>query len=184
MQSVLPAVSPPARSARGWTRVPTAIAIMWPLILVHLGLFAIPFVAPTWRSLVIMLVVTRIAGLAVTIGLHRYFAHRSFKTSRGLQFVMAVLGCSALQRGTLWWVSHHRVHHRHSDTDEDVHSPLTRSFWHGHFGWLFETVYEKADPAVVRDLMKYPELVWLEKVWLLPAISRQRPATRSAAGPG
>ncbi len=63
---------------------------------------------------------------AITGFYHRYFAHKSFKTSRPAQFVFAILGASAAQRGPLWWAAHHRHHHQHSDTPEDLHS-LTRA---------------------------------------------------------
>jgi stearoyl-CoA desaturase (delta-9 desaturase) len=59
----------------------------------------------------------------ITAGYHRYFSHRSYRTSRLFQFVLAWIGCSALQRGPLWWAAHHRYHHQHSDQQEDLHSP-------------------------------------------------------------
>src|SRR6185295_4810329 len=60
---------------------------------------------------------------AVVIGYHRYFAHRSFKTSRAMQFVLAVGGSLGAERGVLWWADTHRYHHRHADTPRDIHSP-------------------------------------------------------------
>ena len=62
----------------------------------------------------------------LTAGYHRYFAHRGYKTSRWFQFVLAWLGASALQRGPIWWAGHHRLHHKHSDTEDDPHSPVVR----------------------------------------------------------
>ena len=59
----------------------------------------------------------------ITAGYHRYFAHRSYKLGRGLQFVMAFGGGTAAQKGALWWAGHHRNHHRYSDTELDLHSP-------------------------------------------------------------
>jgi len=63
---------------------------------------------------------------AITAGFHRYFSHRTFKTSRAFQFVLALLGMSVAQQGPLWWAAHHRRHHKHSDEPEDVHSPRQR----------------------------------------------------------
>src|SRR5205085_600517 len=74
--------------------------------------------------------------VGITAGYHRYFSHRSYKTSRPFQFVLAVLGCSALQKGPLWWAAHHRAHHRHSDTPRDPHSPVLNTVWWAHVGWI------------------------------------------------
>ncbi len=141
-----------------------------PLILVHLALGAIPFVEFTLVSALLLVVVTRIAGIGVTVGLHRYFSHRSFKTPRWFQFVLAVMGCTALQKGPLWWVVHHRLHHKHSDTAADPHSPVADGFWYGHVGWLFANDLMTPDHGTVRDLTKYPELVWLDRLWMVPGI--------------
>lgn len=169
VDAVLPQVVPFARP--GWWEVAYASVVMVPLLVVHLALFAIPFIPFSVWDLVIMLLLTRITGLGITMGFHRYFAHRSFKTSRLMQFLLAVAGCTSLQRGPLWWVHHHRVHHLHSDTPEDVHSPVVHGFWHGHFGWLFGRVTHRAEGSFVRDLTKFPELVWLERLWLVPGLA-------------
>lgn len=60
---------------------------------------------------------------AITGFYHRYFSHKTFKTSRTAQCVFAILGASAAQRGPLWWAAHHRHHHQHSDREQDLHSP-------------------------------------------------------------
>jgi stearoyl-CoA desaturase (delta-9 desaturase) len=93
---------------------------------------------------------------------HRYFAHRAFRTSRAAQFVFAVLGNSAAQRGPLWWVAHHRNHHRYTEQEKDPHSPRRGLYW-SHFGWLthYRSLYTDLD--AVRDLVKYPELVFLDR---------------------
>jgi stearoyl-CoA desaturase (delta-9 desaturase) len=106
----------------------------------------------------------------ITAGYHRYFAHRSYKTSRAFQFVLACLGCSALQKGPLWWVGHHRHHHLHSDTPRDLHSPLTTSFWWSHLGWILAPDYNETNWAAVRDWSRYPELRWLNRYHWTPAI--------------
>src|SRR6187399_469878 len=74
---------------------------------------------------------------AITAGYHRYFAHRTFKTSRAFQFILALLAMSSVQQGVLWWASHHRDHHKHSDQPDDVHSPVQRGFWWAHVAWIF-----------------------------------------------
>ena len=100
---------------------------------------------------------------ALTGFYHRYFAHRAFKTSRALQFVFAFIGSAAAQRGPLWWAAHHRRHHRHSDTDEDAHSPDRRGFWWSHMGWFACPANFKTHLEEVRDFARYPELRFLDR---------------------
>jgi stearoyl-CoA desaturase (delta-9 desaturase) len=102
----------------------------------------------------------RYFGLAV--GYHRYFAHRSFKTSRAFQFVLAVLGSTSAQRGVLWWAQTHRYHHRYSDTPLDIHSPHHQGFFYSHSGWFLNPAHRETDSSKVPDLAKYSELVWLD----------------------
>jgi len=100
---------------------------------------------------------------AVTGAYHRYFAHRAYKTSRVFQFLLALLGTSATQKGPLWWAAAHRVHHKYSDTPEDVHSPKQRGFWYSHMGWWLGREHEQTQWKQIKDFAQYPELVFLEK---------------------
>jgi stearoyl-CoA desaturase (delta-9 desaturase) len=171
MQPV-PTAAPPASGAprAAWYRATRIAVSLGPLVAVHLALFAIPFVEFTLWSVVAIVVVTRISGLGVTVALHRYFSHRAFKTSRWFQFLLGCAGCTALQKGPLWWAAHHRLHHRHSDTPDDPHSPVVDGFLYGHCGWLFARDLMHPDHALVRDLAKYPELVWLDRLWMIPGL--------------
>jgi stearoyl-CoA desaturase (delta-9 desaturase) len=108
---------------------------------------------------------------AVTAGYHRYFSHRSYKTSRVGQFLLAFLAQSSAQRGALWWAAIHRHHHLHSDTPEDVHSPRHHGFWYAHVGWIFNPSSWRPDYGTIRDLEKYPELRWLDRYYLTPAVA-------------
>jgi stearoyl-CoA desaturase (delta-9 desaturase) len=108
--------------------------------------------------------------VAVTAGYHRFFSHRSFRTSRVGQFVLAWLAQSSAQRGVLWWAAKHRQHHKHSDTELDVHSPRHHGFFYAHLGWIFAPKQGETDLRAVPDLAKYPELVWLDTHRYLPAI--------------
>ncbi len=171
MQSV--PVAPPAPAAPTRTvfyRVIRIALSLSPLIAVHLALGAIPFVEFTIWSLVALAIASRITGLGITAGFHRYFSHHSFKTTRWFQFLLAFAGCTALQKGPLWWVIHHRLHHKHSDTPDDPHSPVVDGFWYGHIGWLFTRDLMKPDARLVHDLTKYPELVWLDRLWMVPGL--------------
>ena len=140
-----------------------------PLVVVHLGAMAAVLTTPVLLDWVVFAVALYARGLITTIGYHRYFAHRSFKTSRAGQFVLACLCCCNVQNGPLWWAAHHRRHHKHSDTPEDVHSPIQGGFFWAHVGWLFATL-ESPGRDTVKDLRRFRELRWLERVWLLPPL--------------
>ena len=141
-----------------------------PFIGMHLACLAIFWVdvQPIDWILCGVLYVIRMFG--ITAGFHRYFSHRSFKTSRGFQFFLAFLGQSSAQRGVLWWASKHRHHHKYSDTEQDVHSPVQHGFWYSHVLWIFSKQARKADYSVIKDFRKYPELVWLDKWERLPPL--------------
>ncbi|MBU2913820.1 acyl-CoA desaturase [Reichenbachiella agariperforans] len=104
----------------------------------------------------------------VTGGYHRYFAHRSYKTSRFFQFIIAFMAQTSAQKGALWWAGHHRVHHRTSDTYDDPHSMKHYGFWYSHVGWIVGPDYKETDYKIIADYSKYPELVWLNKYYLVP----------------
>lgn len=100
---------------------------------------------------------------AITGFYHRYFSHRSFKTSRAAQFIFGVIGNSAVQRGPLWWASHHRDHHLHSDQEDDVHSPRQHGFYWSHMGWFTSPMNFPTKSKVIPDLMRFPELRFLDR---------------------
>ncbi|MBM74206.1 MAG: acyl-CoA desaturase [Proteobacteria bacterium] len=107
--------------------------------------------------------------LSLTVGYHRYFAHRSFKVGRKTQFFLGFLGCVQLEGGPLAWAQIHRHHHRHSDTESDFHSPR-HGLLTSHFQWLSNPkVYQQAF-VPLRDFKSFPELLWLDRYNALPAI--------------
>jgi stearoyl-CoA desaturase (delta-9 desaturase) len=99
----------------------------------------------------------------ITGGYHRYFSHRTFKTSRAFQFILAALTPMTVQKGPLWWAAHHRNHHKYSDLPGDIHSPKLKGFWWSHMMWILAKRYRETDYAKIPDLAKYPELVWINK---------------------
>jgi len=107
---------------------------------------------------------------AVTTGYHRYFSHRSFKTSRAFQFILAVAGSLALQKGPLWWAEHHRWHHGHADQKDDLHSPVEKGFFWAHLGWILCAKYEATDYHRIPDFARYPELRWLNRYYVVPPL--------------
>lgn len=141
-----------------------------PFVLTHLVCLTAIFTGVPIGALVLALVLYVVRMWAITGGYHRYFSHRTYKTSRVLQFMIAVLGQTSAQRGVIWWAAVHRHHHLHSDTPDDVHSPRQHGFWYSHVGWIFNPSNEKPDYATVKDLTRYPELVWLDKQVYLPSI--------------
>jgi stearoyl-CoA desaturase (delta-9 desaturase) len=100
---------------------------------------------------------------AVTGIYHRYFSHKTYKTSRFGQFLLAIWGGTTVQRGALWWAYHHRHHHQHSDDPEDAHSPHVHGFLWSHIGWITSRRNFPTDYSKIRDLARYPELVWLNR---------------------
>ena len=115
-----------------------------------------------------VLYVVRMFG--VTGAYHRYFSHKTYKTSRAFQFVLAFLAQTSAQKGALWWAAHHRNHHMYSDQPQDVHSPVQSGFWYSHFLWLFNHETSATDYSRIPDLARYPELRFLNKFYLLPPI--------------
>lgn len=138
--------------------------------LVHLGcLLALKTGAPP-DALAAFFAVYVVHAIGITAGYHRYFSHRSFKTSRAFQFVLALMGTLAAQKGVLWWTAYHRLHHRTSDTPHDPHSPHY-GFWRAHAGWFLAPGSEATDWRRVRDWKRFPELVWLNEHFLLPPLA-------------
>ncbi len=140
-----------------------------PFVLVHLACLGILWTGVHPWSIAMCVGLYVIRMWALTAGAHRYFSHRSYKTSRAFQFFLALLFSTCAQQGILWWAAKHREHHRHSDTPLDVHSPVQHGFWFSHVGWIFMRRRGRADYSLVQDLARYPELVWLDRHRYLPA---------------
>jgi len=143
-----------------------------PFFAVHVAAVAgVIWLGWSWWGLLLAVGLYYLRMFGVTAGYHRYFSHRTFKTSRVMQFFFAVLAMSSSQKGVLWWASHHRHHHKYSDEPEDVHSVLQDGFWWSHVGWILSPKWEDTDLSKVKDLAKYPELRWLERWFLVPPIA-------------
>jgi stearoyl-CoA desaturase (Delta-9 desaturase) len=144
-------------------REPIAWRRIWPFLVMQACCLLVFVVG--WSPVAVIvaggLYLVRMFG--ITAFYHRYFSHRAFRVGRGMQFIGALLGAAAVQRGPLWWAAHHRQHHRHSDTDHDAHSPRTHGFWWAHIGWIAAPRNYCTDLAQVRDFASYPELRWLDK---------------------
>lgn len=138
-----------------------------PYILLHVlaivGLFYFP---PTLELVLVAVGAYYLRMFGITAGYHRYFSHRSYKTGRVFQFILALLGSFSSQKGVLWWAGHHRHHHKHSDQPEDIHSPK-RGFWWAHHLWILCPKYDETPINSIRDFAKYPELRFLNRTWLV-----------------
>jgi stearoyl-CoA desaturase (delta-9 desaturase) len=135
----------------------------------HIACFAFIYTGVSFVAVMTAFAMYVIRGIGVTGGYHRLLAHRAFKTSRFVQFLFALAGSLAVQGGPIWWVSHHRSHHRDTDTDEDIHSPVTRGMWKAHMGWMMTDEAFNENGANSRDLHKFAELKFLQRyyVWLV-----------------
>jgi stearoyl-CoA desaturase (delta-9 desaturase) len=140
-----------------------------PFIIVHLTCFAAIWTGVTAEAVAIGVGLYWLRIFAIGAGYHRYFSHRAYETSRGFQFVLAVLAQSTSQKSVLWWAANHRDHHLHSDTELDVHSPRHTGFIYSHVGWIFSRGQERMNVNRIADFAKYPELMWLHRYEQLPA---------------
>ncbi|MGV2862725.1 acyl-CoA desaturase [Achromobacter sp. AGC39] len=140
--------------------------------LIHIACIGAFFVPVSWLIAALALVAYFFRVFVWEAGSHRYFSHRSYKTSRLFQLLLAILAAAGAQRGPIWWASKHRTHHRFSDQPEDPHSPVQRGFWFAHMGWVIDQASLDTDLDAAKDLSKYPELVWVNKYhYLFPYIS-------------
>ncbi|MGE0668595.1 MAG: acyl-CoA desaturase [Sphingomonadales bacterium] len=146
------------------------LATTTPFALAHIACFAAIWTGVSAADLLLCAGLYAARMFGVTAGYHRYFSHKTYRTSRVFAFVLAFLAQSSAQRGILWWAGTHRHHHRHSDGAGDVHSPVRRSFLYSHMGWIFSERFDKTDLDLVPDLAKFPELVWLDRNPYLPAL--------------
>src|SRR3990172_318370 len=141
-----------------------------PFFAVHLVCLSAFFTGVSWKALALCLALFYIRMFGITAGYHRYFSHRSYRTGRFFQFVLAWVGCSAVQKGPLWWAAYHRHHHQHSDQENDVHSPERKGFWWSHMGWILCRKYESTNYDAIKDFAKYPELRFLNKFHVVPGV--------------
>jgi stearoyl-CoA desaturase (Delta-9 desaturase) len=134
-----------------------------PFVLLHLACFAVIWVGLSWFAVFFAAMFYVIRMFAITAFYHRYFAHKSFQTSRVVQFFFATLAATAVQRGPLWWAGHHREHHIYSDQLQDPHSPVQHGFFWSHIGWFLASENFATKLDRVKDLAKFPELRFLDR---------------------
>lgn len=136
-------------------------------LVVHLLPFGALFSGANRSSIIACFILYIVRVFFITAGYHCYFSHRSFKTSRIFQLILAIGAQTSGQGSVLKWAATHRYHHANSDRDADLHSP-ERGFWYAHMGWLFNRRYEYLVSSYPRYLTKFPELMWLHRYYYLP----------------
>jgi stearoyl-CoA desaturase (delta-9 desaturase) len=143
-----------------------------PFYAVHVAaVVGVALVGFSWKGVALAVALYYVRMFGVTGGYHRYFSHRTYRTSRAFQLVLAVLAQSSIQKGALWWAAHHRDHHKYSDTPKDPHSYRDYGFWYSHVGWILSSETEETDYSRVSDLARYPELRWLNNWHVVPALA-------------
>jgi stearoyl-CoA desaturase (Delta-9 desaturase) len=160
-----------AAQAKGWRRI-YLNALTIPFWGVHiLAIVGIAILGFSWRGVALCIALYLPRMFFVTGAYHRYFSHRSYKTSRVFQFLLALGASCTAQKGPLWWAAHHRMHHKLSDQPGDLHSVIQSGFWWSHMGWILSRDLEDTDHSRIKDFAKYPELRWLDKYWMVPPVA-------------
>ena len=146
-----------------------ARAVLVGMVVFHLGCLGAFWTGVGPAALIAALTFYVIRGFGVTAGYHRLLAHRAFRAARPVQFLLALAGSLATQGGPLWWVAHHRGHHRYTETEKDIHSPRTQGFWRSHIGWMLSAESFRENGANARDLYRVPELKFLQQhyAWIV-----------------
>ena len=142
----------------------------FPFFAVHLMCLAVFWVGAKPVDVAVCVGLYGVRMWGITAGYHRYFSHRAFKTGRVFQFILALVGSLSTQKGVLWWAANHRHHHRFSDQPEDLHSPIQRGFWWSHVKWILCDKYGDTRMEAIKDFARYPELVWLNRLHLVPPV--------------
>lgn len=141
-----------------------------PFVLFHLSCLGVVWSGISSQAIATGIALYAVRMFGVTAGYHRYFSHHSFRTSRAFQFVLACVAQSTAQKGVLWWAAVHRHHHRHSDTEDDVHSPRLHGLLYAHVGWIFSRRLPPTSAEAVPDFARFPELRVLDRLEIRPAV--------------
>jgi stearoyl-CoA desaturase (delta-9 desaturase) len=142
------------------------------LALIHAaGLVGLMWVLtrPSAATIALALVMYALCGLAITGGYHRLFAHRTYRASPPVRWVMLVVGAASFQNSALSWSADHRAHHANTDRAADPHA-VTRGFWFAHVGWLFRRRVASADVRSLGDLWTVRSIRWQHRFYPVVAV--------------
>lgn len=130
-----------------------------------------------WPDLVVLAVTYTLTGLGITVGFHRLFTHRSFKTSRAMRGLLGAFGSAAVEGPLIEWVSNHRKHHQFSDLPGDPHSPhvdhgggwrgALKGLFHAHVGWIFNGDAMADEQRYGKDLLADPVARFVDRMFVL-----------------
>lgn len=134
-----------------------------PFIILNLSCVLVFWVGFSWTAFITAVVLYFVRIFSIGGFYHRYFSHKTYQTSRLCQFIFALIAGTSAQRGPLWWAAHHRQHHLCSDEPHDAHSPVQHGFWWSHMGWFMSKKHYHYNPERVKDLSRFPELVFLDR---------------------
>jgi stearoyl-CoA desaturase (Delta-9 desaturase) len=133
-----------------------------------------------WSDVVVFGIMYLATGLGITVGFHRHFTHRSFKTSKPVRAILAALGSIAIEGPVISWVADHRKHHTFADQEGDPHSPhvdhgqgwrgALKGLVHAHVGWLFIHTQRGARRRYARDLIDDPIVSWVDRTFVFWAL--------------
>lgn len=134
-----------------------------------------------WSDVFLFVGIYLATGFGITVGFHRLFTHRSFKTSKWMRGLLAILGSAAIEGPIISWVADHRKHHAFSDEEGDPHSPhvdhghgfrgAMRGLFHAHMGWLFIHTQRGNRERFAPDLLEDPVINWVDRTFLVWAIA-------------
>ena len=145
-------------------------AVCIQFLFLHLACLAFIWTGVSTVAVVTCLSLYLVRMFAITAGFHRFFSHRTYRTSRIFQFLLAFTGTAAYQKGPLWWSAHHRRHHLYSDTEIDLHSPITRTLWRSQVGWFLSRDSQATEVKLIPNLLKFRDLRLLDRFYSVPPV--------------
>src|ERR1017187_8519326 len=158
-------------------RIANVVVTVVPVGLLGFAMWSAWGGALRWPDLVVLAVTYLLTGLGVTVGFHRLFTHRSFKTSTSMRVLLGALGSAAVEGPLIEWVSNHRKHHRFSDQPGDPHSPhldhgggwrgALSGLFHAHVGWIFSDHELASEERYAKDLLADPVVRFVDRMFLL-----------------
>jgi len=158
-------------------QVANLVVTVLPLMLLGFAMWLAWGGALHWPDLVVLVVTYTLTGLGITVGYHRLFTHRSFKTSGPMRILLAGLGSAAIEGPVIEWVANHRKHHRFSDRRGDPHSPHVdrAGGWrgalgglaHAHVGWILGGEEMASEERYAKDLLADPAVRFVDRTFVL-----------------
>ena len=169
------AVQPVAHETRD--RIITGAVTVIPIAMLGVAAWQVWNDLLHWHDLVVFAVLYVLTALGITVGFHRLFTHRSFKTYPAVRAVFAALGSAAIEGPIISWVADHRRHHTFADEEGDPHSPhvghgkgllgALRGFFHAHVGWLFIHTQRGSKERFAPDLLQDPVVRFIDRTFVL-----------------